>query len=64
MERCHDYEVDCFAYCNGKCMCLSDTRFKDRHCPFYKRTDEAGTYYDICKQIADYRKNETKSVKR
>lgn len=30
----------CFACYQGKCYCLTDTRFKNGVCPFYKTSDE------------------------
>ncbi len=33
--QCH-FVTDCFAYRNGFCICLNDTKFKGGGCPFYK----------------------------
>lgn len=32
---CRDGKADCFAFRDGKCSCLKDTRF-NKVCPFYK----------------------------
>lgn len=33
--NCEGNRSDCFAFCDGKCAVLNDTRF-GRPCPFYK----------------------------
>lgn len=35
---CKD-KLDCFANNAGKCICLSDTEFHNRECPFYKNAE-------------------------
>lgn len=37
--KCRQELKDCFAYCEGRCICLNDTRFGYR-CPFYKPFDQ------------------------
>ena len=50
MVRCSQKRVNCFAYVNGKCDCLNDTKFK-RMCPFYKDRQQVLVNGDrICKQ--------------
>ncbi len=37
--KCTTHE-DCFAHKNGKCVCLKETDFSKKGCPFYKHKDE------------------------
>ena len=37
LRQCGEQLPDCFARTmDGKCLCLSDTDFKGKECPFYK----------------------------
>lgn len=36
MKTLCDKHVDCFANKGGECICLIDTDFNGRDCPFYK----------------------------
>ena len=38
--KCLADKPECFAYVSGHCKCLSDTRFKNNECPFYKTQDQ------------------------
>ena len=62
MQICRDYFPDCFAYSNGHCMALNDTRF-DKPCPFYKKATEVGTYQEIAMQAVMQAKEDKKSIK-
>ena len=35
---CRNNMLDCFANRAGRCICLGDTNFGSRCCPFYKTT--------------------------
>lgn len=39
LQVCRQKKYDCFAYCNGACKALGDTRF-EYPCPFYKKEEE------------------------
>lgn len=41
-QMCVEKKTDCFAYHDGKCVALSDTKF-NRPCPFYKT--RKGAYF-------------------
>lgn len=38
--KCLAYHPDCFAFIDGHCKCLSDTRFRNNECPFYKTAEQ------------------------
>ncbi len=48
-----DEHSDCFANKNGKCVCLTDTDFKDKKCPFYKPESEI-SLKQIAAECKDY----------
>lgn len=41
---------NCAAYHCGYCTALSDTRFKDRVCPFYKTKQQKDTDIAACRE--------------
>lgn len=50
--KCYEGNPDCFALNEyGSCMVLSDTKFKDHDCPFYKTEqqllEENPVYYQF-----------------
>lgn len=37
--KCIQKQYNCFAFQNGRCLCLTNTKFKKK-CSFYKTTQE------------------------
>ncbi len=41
IKKCPEGRIDCFAInANGECICLTDTDFGNRECPFFKPVSE------------------------
>lgn len=41
IKKCVEGRSDCFAFTTtGTCLCLSETDFKNKECPFYKPVSE------------------------
>lgn len=54
-------KTTCFAYANGGCRVLTDTRFK-RGCPFFKDAEAKKAEDLLCGQRAEMWKNSRKSA--
>ena len=52
--KCTYLHGSCFAYLGGKCLLLTDTKFKERDdCPFYKDAKEGKVARDLLFQELD-----------
>lgn len=54
-------KVDCFAYNNGNCTCLTELVCSKKKCSFYKKLDEVDID-NINKSIIDYSDKTTKKL--
>lgn len=55
MVKCHQNRRQCFAYRNGKCDCLNDTKFR-KLCPFFKDRQQVMMNGDTVRKLWELKK--------